>query len=234
MSEQVFTIGSARNGTKSMAIILSTVYKKSFHEYKMLVGERRKTFLNPKYKGPQLDAKIKRYKKMGSFHDADNCNTMYIHHLCKAFPEAKILLPVGSLYSFIRAHRVWGIMESSDKNANTRAYLPSGPHWKYWPIVVRLAWLWGKRNIEAIKRSNKKRLMVFRIHHISEKLPQIFDFIGKPMNQKAVKLARVRHNKLEWPQDKVKVAEREIEANRQMIESIVRPFKQFMAKWGIK
>jgi hypothetical protein len=233
MSDQVFTIGSGRSGTKSMSVILSTVFRKSFHEYKQLTGERRKAYLDLKYKGPGLISKINKYKQMGAFHDSDNCNTMFIHHLCRAFPQAKILLPVGSLISFIRAHRVWGIMTLKDKNVNTRAFPPSNPAWKHWPVVVRLAWLWGKRNVEAIKRADKKRLMVFRIHHINDKLPEIFNFIEKPLNDKAIKVASIKHNALNWPEEDVSVAESEIQQHMEQIIKIVRPFKRFLAQFGI-
>jgi hypothetical protein len=230
MTDQLFTIGSGRNGTKSMATILSTVYRPSFHEYNQLLKERRKTYLQMNFKGPQLRAKIKKYKQFGVFHDSDNCNTAFMHHLCKAFPGAKILLPIGSPISFIRAHRVWGIMGPKDRNSDTRMY-PTDGRWKHWPIVVKLAWLWGKRNVEAIKRSDRNRLMVFRTKDIGKNLPNIFKFIDKPLNNRAKKLAQVRHNKLEWDRTEVEKTMKEINQNMAHIEEIVSSFKRTISKW---
>jgi len=230
MTDQLFTIGSGRNGTKSMATILSTVYRPSFHEYRQLLKERRRTYLHAGFKGPQLRAKIKKYKQFGSFHDSDNCNTVFIQHLCKAFPEAKVLLPIGSPISFIRAHHVWGIMGPKDRNTDTRIY-PTDGRWKHWPVVVKLAWLWGKRNVEAIKRSDRNRLLVFRTKDISARLPEIFKFIGKPLNKKAVQLAQKRHNKLEWDEAQIQATMREINQNIQHIEAIITSFKRSISIW---
>jgi hypothetical protein len=167
---------------------------------------------------------------MGEFHDSDNCNAMFMHHLCKEFPEARILLPIGSPRSFIRAHRAWGIMGPKDKHANTRAYPPNKPQWKNWPIVVKLAWLWGKRNLEAIKRSDRSRLLVFRTKDITQKLPAIFKFIDKPLNKRAVGLSKTRHNKLSWPYAEVAIVEKEIDQNIVKIEEIISSFKNAIMK----
>jgi len=227
---KIFTIGSGRNGTKSMAVILGATFNKSFHEYQQLVKERRRTYIHMGYAGPQLKAKIRKYQKMGEFHDSDNCNTVFMHHLCKAFPDAKILLPIGSVRSFVRAHRAWGIMGPKDKNVNTRMF-PTDNCWANWPIVAKLAWLWGKRNIEAIKRSDRKRLMVFRTKDISKKLEEIFRFVGKPINNRAVKLAKARHNKLTWDTEVVRAVEREIDQNMEYIERAVIPFKRAIERF---
>ena len=221
MTDQVFTIGSGRNGTKSMATILSTVYQHSFHEYDQIVAERRKTFFDPNFKGPLLRAKIARYRKLNIFHDSDNCNTVFIHHLCAAFPKAKILLPVGSLKSFVRAHYIWGIMGRSDKNLHTRMMPPGG--WRNWPIVVRLAWLWAKRNTEAIKRSDNSRLLVFRTTDIAKTIDKIFKFIEKPLNDKAIKLSKMHHNALQCNGKQRLDAEREINKHMGRIEEVVAP-----------
>jgi hypothetical protein len=183
-----------------------------------------------RFKGPQLRAKIKQYKKFGSFHDSDNCNTVFIHHLCEAFPDAKVLLPIGPAISFIRAHRVWGIMGPADKNGETRIY-PTDGRWKHWPVVVKLAWLWGKRNAEAIKRADRKRLLVFRTQDISKKLPEIFKFIDKPLSSKAIKLAKTRHNKLSWNRSEIDKAMAEIDQNIEQINDIVTSFKVTISKW---
>lgn len=227
MADQVFTIGTGRSGTKSMSVILSTVFPRSFHEYDQLVGERRRSFLDMNYKGRNLLVKIKKYRRMGVFHDSDNCNTMFIHHLCKAFPDAKILLPIGSLHSFVRAHRAWGIMEMGDKNINTRAF---HPQWDKWPIVVKLAWLWGKRNVEAIRRSDKNRLMIFKISNVTKELPKIFKFIDKPISSKAIRLSRVRHNKLNVPSDKVARVEHEMFRYKSEINKVTRPFIKIISR----
>ena len=227
---QVFTIGSGRNGTKSMAIILRTVFRNSFHEYNQLVGERRKTYADRNFYGPKLRSKVAKYRRMGEFHDSDNCNAMFMQHLCKEFSEAKVLLPIGSPRSFIRAHRVWGIMGPKDKYVSTRAYPPNKPQWKNWPIVVKLAWLWGKRNLEAVKRSDRSRLLVFRTKDISQKLPIVFKFIGKPPNKRAVALSKTHHNRLLWPADEVATAEREIDQNIVRIEEIISSFKNAITK----
>jgi hypothetical protein len=122
-------------------------------------------------------------------------------------------------------------MGPSDKNVNTRAYPPNVKGWSSWPIVVRLAWLWGKRNVEAVKRADKKRLMVFRTKEISSKLEEIFEFIGKPMPKRAVKLANTKHNRLQWPPEAVAAAEREIDENMEQIEMIIAPFKRTISRW---
>jgi hypothetical protein len=183
------------------------------------------------YKGPRLKAKLKKYHAMSDFHDSDNCNTMFIHHLCREFPDAKVLLPIGPVKSFIRAHRAWGIMDVHDRNTNTRAYPLNVKGWNSWPIVVKLAWLWGKRNAEAVKRADRKRLMVFRTKHITTKLAEIFEFIEQPLNKKATKLATVRHNKLRWPSEAVTKAEQEIQDNIGHIERVVAPFKRTISRW---
>jgi len=231
MTDQVFTIGSGRNGTKSMAVILGTAFRKSFHEYKMIPQERRRIFFNQKWMGPKFKAKVRQYKKFRQFHDADNCNTYFIHHLGKIFPEAKILLPVGSAHSFIRAHRAWGILGANDSNMHSRAYPKDDKKWHDKPIVVKLAWLWGIRNTQAIKRSDKKRLMVFRTKDILKKLDQIFEFIEKPITDKAVSLASRRHNRLAWPPEKVAMVEAEIKKHLPEIERTIRPFKYFLSGW---
>jgi hypothetical protein len=181
------------------------------------------------YAGPRLKAKIRKYRKMGEFHDSDNCNTVFIHHLCKAFPTAKILLPIGSPISFIRAHRAWGIMGQLDKNNNSRIF-PTDNRWSAWPVVVKLAWLWGKRNIEAIKRSDRTRLMVFRTKNIGDDLPKIFKFIEKPINTKARALADMKHNKLDLD-EKARAAEREIDQHRSEIEAVIIPFKRAIERF---
>jgi len=231
MTDQVFTIGSGRNGTKSMAVVLGAAFKKSFHEYKMIPQERRRVFFNPKWMGPKFKNKVAQYKKFRQFHDADNCNTYFIHHLCKIFPDAKVLLPVGSVFSFVRAHRVWGIFGPNDSNIHSRAYPKDDKEWNRRPIVVKLAWLWGIRNTQAIKRADKKRLMVFKTSDIHKRLDDIFKFIDKPITDKAVDLAKCKHNKLSWPEASIKLAESEINHYLPEIDKIVRPFRSFLSGW---
>lgn len=227
---EVFTIGSGRNGTKSMAVILGTVFKRSYHEFSQTTAERRKTFLHMSYYGPKLKAKIKKYQRMGEFHDSDNCNTVFIHHLCKAFPQARILLPIGSPRSFIRAHRAWGIMGIGDRHTNTRMFPPNNK-WDAWPVVVKLAWLWGKRNLEAIRRADRNRLMIFRTKDIANKLGEIFNFIEKPINKTAIRLSKTKHNKLQWSYDKTMAVENEIDNNIVRIEEVISSFKRTMEKY---
>jgi hypothetical protein len=122
-------------------------------------------------------------------------------------------------------------MEKGDVNVHTRAYPKDDRRWDKKPVVVRLAWLWGMRNIQAIKRSDPKRLMVFRIKELHSKLPDIFKFIGKPLNDRALNLSKIRHNKLEWDESAIDRAEQEIRYNIEEIIKVARPFKSFISGW---